>query len=200
MNSFPTPANYHDGYTDATRPDGMPGAMSVSANEFRTFYWSRTGQVWSNQSPVTVIQITPTTPFGSPTTIVSTPSASNYASSSATATTGFPRLQQLTVPTPNLTAQYILDIAPETSSLQYSGIVHNSSDSNYCYGDVGPLSYWHLPSDLAGYPNLNGRYHYPPPNPLAAGITEGDTVLTAITAFFQPVDMVLHQNSYGYRL
>ena len=35
---------------------------------------------------------------------------------------------------------------------------------------------------------------------LAAGITEGDTVLTAITACFQPVDMVLNQNSYRYRL
>ena len=84
--------------------------------------------------------------------------------------------------------------------LQYSGIVYASSEANVHYGAVGPLSPWALPTDLCGYQTLQGLYHYVPPNPLAAGITEGDTVLTAMNAFFQPVDMVLHQNCHGNTL
>lgn len=94
-------------------------------------------------------------------------------------------------------AKFVLEVPPEMGILQYSGTVYNSSEANIFYGPVGPLTQWDLPQDLAGYNNLQGKYHYVPPNPLAAGITEGDTVLAAMNAVFQPVDMVLHQNCDG---
>lgn len=120
-----------------------------------------------------------------------------YVSPNAGGQTAFPRLERFAVPPPTYTARFVLELPPEMSLLQYSGIVYNSSDSNNHYGPVGPLTYWDLPSDLCGYSNLQGLYHYVPPNPLTTGITEGDTVLAAMNAFFQPVDMVLNYNCRG---
>jgi hypothetical protein len=196
MSSFPTPATYRDNYTDATRPNGTTVFMLLGG-QFVTVYWSHGLQQWST---VPTVQVVAATPFGSPQIMTSTPMQSQQASSpnpGARGPTAFPQLVRFAVPQPTYTAKFVLELPPEMSLLQYSGIVYNSSDSNNYYGPVGPLTYWELPADLCGYSELQGLYHYVPPNPLAAGITEGDTVLAAMNAFFQPVDMVVHRNCRG---
>jgi hypothetical protein len=200
----PTPPEYRDNYTDETRPHG---AVAIVGPNRVIFYWSSSSRTWWMQTPVE-FNVIPPSPYGSPVTTFTIPQGTPQTTSftiqqgthQTTAAAVFPPRQQLSAPPPTQSARFILEVSPEMGILQYSGIVYASSEANVHYGGVGPLSPWALPSDLCGYQNLRGLYHYVPPNPLAAGITEGDTVLTAMNAFFQPVDMVLHQNCGGHPL
>lgn len=182
--------------------------MHLGGSQYQTFFWSSSQRSWMNAPlPVQVtpapfavpaVQVINPTPYGSPITMTSMPVQS--AVSGRTIPDRGPAFQplgNLSAPAPTFSAKFVLEVPPETSSLQYSGVVYNSSVANNFYGPVGPLALWKLPQGLIGYDNLQGLYHYVPPNPLAAGITEGDTVLAAMNAIFQPVDMVLQQNCHG---
>jgi hypothetical protein len=185
-----------DGYNDFNRPHGT-SSVFVVGNQHVTYYWYADFRHWNLTPPAPSIQVTSATPFSSPELTTSFPVQTASATPAPIKPLSFEQLGQYTPPDPNLSAKFVLEIPPRMGFLQYSGAVYNSSESNKYYGTVGPLASWELPPDLAGYNSLQGLYHYTAPNPMAAGITEGDTVLAAMNAFFDPVDAVLYNNCHG---
>jgi len=187
----------------------MAGTMHLGGSQYQTFFWSSSLRSWMNAPlpvqvitpapfAVPIVQVTNPTPYGSPITMASMPLQSPVPGHTIPDKgLAFEPLGNLSAPAPTFSAKFVLEVPPETTSLQYSGVVYNSSEANNLYGPVRPLELWKLPQGLTGYDNLLGLYHYVPPNPLAAGITEGDTVLAAMNAIFQTVDMVLQQNCHS---
>jgi len=200
MSGYLTPAGYSDGYTDESRPNGT----SVQHGGVQ-YTWFSVSRLWFTTSQLPVIpavNLVAATPTTSPNIAPTSPTLwtpGMTASTNLPAPT-FPPLQRTAAPPATLSARDLLEMSPEVTLLKYYGVVYVSSRANDLYGPIGPVTEWALPHDLAGYGSLGGSYHHVPPNPLAAGITEGDTVLAAMNAFFQPVDMVLSENCRGYTL
>ena len=92
----------------------------------------------------------------------------------------------------------LLELPLPTIQISQPGTARQSSYKNLFYSNIGPISPFPLPTDLSGYNELpkDLRYHPLQVDPTIQLANEADAIRACQNYIIDPVNKVLHDNSY----